>query len=93
MTRFTPIATRTGPTEMRNAPRKLVLMQATIISADGPMRVQVKDITAAGARVQCRHPLKQGCDVLFKRGELFCAGRITWTKQGEAGLQFYREVD
>ena len=34
-----------APSEMRDAPRKHVLMQATIISPEGPQRVFVKDLT------------------------------------------------
>ena len=77
--------------EMRDAPRKHVLMQATIISPDGPQRVFVKDLTPTGARIQPEYPLEQGWDVIFKRGEEFRAARVAWTKGDEAGLQFYRE--
>lgn len=80
------------PDEMRDAPRKHVLMQATIISPDGPQRVFVKDLTPTGARVQPEHKLEEGWDVIFKRGEEFRAARIAWTTGDEAGLQFYGEA-
>ena len=79
-----------APSEMRDAPRKHVLMQATIISPEGPQRVFVKDLTLTGARIQWEYPLEDGWDVIFKRGEEFRAARVAWTWGDEAGLQFYR---
>ena len=87
MSHYSPIA----PGEMRDAPRKHVLMQATIISPEGPQRVFVKDLTTTGARIQSEYPLEESWDVIFKRGEEFRAARVAWTKGDEAGLQFYRE--
>jgi len=78
---------------MRDEPRKRVLMQATIISVDGPQRVFVKDLTPTGARIQCEHALKEGWDVVFKRGDEFRAAGVAWASKDEAGLQFYREPD
>lgn len=80
------------PSEMRDAPRKHVLMQATIISVAGPQRAFVKDLNATGARIQCEHRLTEDGDVIFKRGEEFRAARVAWINQDEAGLQFYRET-
>ena len=79
------------PTELRNAPRKHVLMQATIIGADGSQLAFVKDLALTGARIQCERPLKEGADVLFKRGDDCRAAHIAWIRKEEAGLQFYRE--
>ncbi len=81
-----------APSEARDGPRKRVLMQATIISADGPQRAFVKNLTATGARLQCEHALNEDWDVIFKRGDDFRAARVAWTKDDEAGLQFYRDA-
>ena len=76
--------------DLRDAPRKHVLMHATIITFDGPQRVSVKDMTATGARILCEHTIQQDSDVIFRRGDEFRAARVAWTKKDEAGLQFYR---
>lgn len=83
---------RIAPSEMRDAPRKHVLMQATIHGADGQQRAFVKDLTPTGARIQCDRPLDEESDVLFRRGEICRAARVAWSNGDEAGLQFYREL-
>ena len=80
------------PLNMRDAPRKHVLMQATLISAEGPQRVFVKDLTPSGAKLQCQYPLEEDCDVIFKRGGEFRAARVAWTNGDEGGLQFYKSA-
>lgn len=90
MSMYRPIDIATS--ELRDAPRKHVLMQAIVLSSDGPQRVFVKDLTPTGARIQWEYPLQQGWDVIFKRREEFRAARVAWTKGDEAGLQFYREA-
>jgi hypothetical protein len=79
--------------DMRDAPRKHVLMQATIISPDGPHRAFIKDLAMTGARIQCDEPLKEGWDVVFERGDDFRAARVVWSTKDEAGLQFYRDAE
>ena len=84
--------TRIEPAELRDAPRKHVLMQATIVGAGGSQRVFVKDLTLTGARIQYeRDDLEEGDDVIFKRGDDFRAACVAWTRKGEAGIQFYNE--
>ena len=89
MSEYSPI--RIASAEMRDATRKRVLMQATIISIDGPQRISIKDLTSSGARIHCERRLEEGWDIIFKRGELFIAARVAWATKDEAGLQFYRE--
>lgn len=87
MSRYAPIA----PSDLRDSPRKHVLMHAIIITTDGPQRVHVKDLTLTGARILCEHSIQPDSDVIFKRGDDFRAARVAWTRGEEAGLQFYRE--
>ena len=79
--------------EMRDNIRKRVLMQTTIISVGGPQRAYVRDLSPSGARIICEHRLEEGCDIIFKRGDMFVAARIAWVTSEEAGVQFYRELD
>ena len=91
MTIHKPVRPADG--ELRDSARKHVLMQATIITVDGPQRVHVRDLTPRGARISCEYRLKQDWDLVFKRGDLFLAARVVWTRKETAGLQFYRQVN
>lgn len=75
--------------EMRDAPRKHVLMQATIISPAGPQLAIIRDMTLTGARIQPERPLEQDWELIFKRGADIRPARVVWTTGEEAGLQFY----
>lgn len=72
--------------------RKRVLMNATIIDADGTHQVRVVDLNSFGARIACTRVIPIGEDLIFKRGALFIAARVAWSKRDGAGLQFYREI-
>jgi hypothetical protein len=78
--------------DVRGAPRKRVLMQATLMSVGGSQQASIKDLTSSGARVRCEQRLEEGWDVVFKRGDLFIAARVAWATRDEAGLEFYRIV-
>lgn len=83
---------RIAASELRDAPRKHVLMHAVVISGEGPQRVHVKDLALTGARILTERRLEEGWDVIFKRGDDFRAARVAWARKDEAGLQFYREA-
>lgn len=79
--------------DLRKLPRKRVLMHATIVSADGPRRVRVVDLTPWGAHLAPGHGLSSGSDVLFKRDVFAIAARVVWIARAGAGLEFYRKID
>lgn len=76
----------------RSNERKRVLMNATVIDSDGSEQVRVVDLNSLGARIACSRVLPVGEDLIFKRGALFIAGRVAWSKRDGAGLEFYREI-
>jgi hypothetical protein len=78
--------------DLRRAPRRRVLMEAMIISAEGTQRARINDLTQAGARISCRRLLKQDQDVIFSRGQLFVAAPVAWAAGANAGLEFYRHL-
>jgi hypothetical protein len=83
----------TGQTRVqRSSERKRVLMNATIIDADGTHQVRVVDLNSLGARIACTRVIPVGEDLIFRRGGLFIAARVAWSKRDGAGLQFYREI-
>jgi hypothetical protein len=93
MSKFTPILVPSdADADLRDGKRRHVLMRATVIGIDGPQSAHVRDLTSTGARVRCDPPLREGEDVMLKRGDLFVPARVAWTTKDEAGLQFYREL-
>jgi hypothetical protein len=76
----------------RGLERKRVLMVATLFTCDGAQRVRVRDLTPAGAQLQLDSSVSPGSDVIFKRGNLFAAAHIAWTKDCWAGIRFYRTL-
>lgn len=72
--------------------RTRVLMTAVVFTAEGAHRVRIQDLSATGARVLTDRHIADGRDAMFKRGELFAAGRIVWSEHDRAGISFYRQL-
>ncbi|HEY1215298.1 MAG TPA: PilZ domain-containing protein [Bryobacteraceae bacterium] len=72
--------------------RTRVLMTAILFTPSGAQKVRIQDLSARGAKVLTDGHIVDGCDALFKRGVLFAAARIVWSRDGKAGLSFYREL-
>ena len=82
-----------GPqTPERNSQRKRVLMSGTLFTRDGAQRVRVRDLTAVGAQLQLDSNISPGSDAIFKRGSLFAAAHVAWTRDLCAGIRFYRPL-
>ena len=77
----------------RRTSRKRVLMTATIISQDGIQQARIRDWSTSGVQISCGHPPTTDTDVIFKRGQVFVAARVAWMCKGDAGLEFYRQID
>jgi hypothetical protein len=76
----------------REPARRRVLMRATVYTPDGAFTVWIRDISSSGAQVASESRLPSGCDVIVKRGALFAAAHIAWSKAGSAGIEFYRDL-
>jgi len=79
-------------TKRQTRSRTRVLMTATVISSVGSHKVLVRDISRTGAQIYADNRVPKGHDVCFGRGKMFVAAHIAWSRQGVAGLQFYREL-
>ena len=79
--------------ESRKIDRKHVLLNATIISAEGTQLARIKDLSANGVRISCGRPLTEHSDVIFERDTIFVAARVAWTSKTVAGLEFYRQLN
>ena len=76
----------------RKGERRRVLMRGTVFSPDGAHVVWIRDISTDGALVAGDETLPANCDVIFKRGPIFAAGRIAWSNETGAGVKFYRDL-
>ncbi|HUP66946.1 MAG TPA: PilZ domain-containing protein [Sphingomicrobium sp.] len=76
----------------RKGERRRVLMRGTVFGPDGAHIVWIRDISSDGALVSADDRLPDNCDVIFKRGSLFAAGRMAWTNDNGAGIKFYRDL-
>lgn len=69
--------------------RRAVLLTATLFAGEATHSVIIRNISATGARLLCKVPLVENCEVVLKKRPIFADARVVWSKQGEAGLQFY----
>jgi hypothetical protein len=76
----------------RRGKRTRVLLNGALFTRDGLINVRVKDVSAEGAHVQAEIEVQSNCDVVFRKGSLFVAARVTWTRRKDAGLRFYRDL-
>ncbi len=67
-------------------------MTGILFTPDGALRVRLRDLSSTGADVLAETPMLSNCDALFRKGQVFVATRVMWSKDKEAGLRFYREL-
>src|SRR4051812_12044474 len=73
-------------------PRKRVLMRGTLFTPDGAFNVWVRDVSSTTAQISCKERLPVGCDVIFKRGEIFAAAHVASANEAGASVKFYRKL-
>ena len=76
----------------KRGPRKRVLVRGTLFTPDGAFVIWVRDVSSKGALISCKDRLPIGCDVIFKRGEIFAAAHVAWANESGAGVEFYRKL-
>ena len=77
----------------RKGNRTRVLMRGTIFAPHGASVAWIRDISNEGALIAVEVDLPVDCDVIFKRGPIFVAAHVAWSRDGTAGLNFYRPLD
>ena len=77
---------------IRAGERKRVLMRGTVFCPNGAHVVWIRDISSKGAMVSADDQLPQQCDVIFKRGQIFAAAHIRWSRDKLAEVEFYRQL-
>ena len=76
----------------RALPRTRVLLNGTLMTPDGVVRIRIRDVSNVGAQIWSERPVSEGCDAVLKRGRTFAAARVVWADDQWAGLRFYREL-
>ena len=76
----------------RQSARTKVLMRGAVYGPEGAMVAWIRDISNDGALVTIDGSLAAGSDVIFKRGPIFAAAQVAWSRGGSAGLNFYRQL-
>lgn len=80
------------PGVSRAEKRTKVLMIGTLLTPEGAQKVKIRDISSTGAHLSSTGRITDGCDALFKRGSLFAAARVAWSRNDQAGIEFYRDL-
>lgn len=77
----------------RRTKRTRVLMTGTLMTPYGAFKVRIRDISRTGAQIGAEAMVPPDCDAILKRGSLFAAARVSWSRGSEAGLRFYRQLE
>ena len=80
------------PGVSRAETRTKVLMIGTLLTPEGAHKVTIRNISSTGAHLSSTGRIADGCDALFKRGSLFAAARVAWSRSDQAGIEFYRDL-
>ena len=75
----------------RAGERGRLIWSAVLITRTGPVPARLANLSEGGAKVAIQKPIDGLDDVILQTKQMFAAARVVWTKDGEAGLEFYRE--
>ncbi|HEY0027356.1 MAG TPA: PilZ domain-containing protein [Allosphingosinicella sp.] len=78
----------------RSAKRARVLLAAKLrTGSGGEIDVRLRDLSQKGALVEGKSLPPPGSEVVFHRGSITVPGRVAWTGEGKAGLEFAYGID
>jgi hypothetical protein len=72
----------------RSSRRRRVFLSARLATPAGEYPVQIRDISATGARVEGADLPRANSNVVLKRGAFTGFGRLVWVDGGVGGLEF-----
>ncbi len=82
-----------GITQNRRARRSHVLMAASIEAEGIAVAVKLRNLSAEGALVEGDQLPAVGSRVMFRKKELYLAGRVAWITANRAGIAFDTRLD
>jgi hypothetical protein len=84
---FQPFGNEHGR-EARRFVRQPMMLAARLILVSGERGVNIRDLSAGGARIAGEDLPPVGADVMLKRGDFESFGTIAWLSNGQAGIAF-----
>lgn len=72
----------------RGSRRRRVFLSAKLSTTSGEHAVQIRDISATGARIEGGSLPRTGSAVVLKRGTFMGFGRLVWAEGGAGGIVF-----
>lgn len=79
--------------DRRVYPRVSVALPAFLQAEGQRHAVQLLDVSAGGAKLNCSTGLKAGTKVMLDCGGLACAAEVRWQNGGIMGVKFEAELD
>lgn len=79
--------------DRRATPRVRVALPASLQVGTKRLSVQILDLSAGGAKLNCATEFAAGTSVLLDCGTLACSGVVRWNGGGTLGLCFDAELD
>ena len=79
--------------DRRAYPRVLVALPAFLEADDARHSVQILDLSAGGAKVDCGASLSSGTNVILQSGTLRREAVVRWKAGGALGICFKSELD
>jgi hypothetical protein len=77
----------------RGSRRRRVLLSARLSTTTGEQAVQIRDISATGARIEGGSLPRVDSPVVLKRGTFMGFGRLVWADGGAGGILFDEPLD
>lgn len=79
--------------ESRFDPRTKLLLAAVLSYGERSVSCHVRNLSLRGAMIQAAEVPPQHATVTLRRGNLFSAGEVAWTRSGLLGLRFSTDLD
>lgn len=77
----------------RTEDRRKMFLAATLRMGKLTARCRIRDMTRAGALVECESTIPIGTTVVIARGELSVAGEVKWSRSTHFGMKFSDSIE
>ena len=77
----------------RRAPRRRVLLAATLETPAGERAVKLRNLSSTGAMIELDRPPGEGTEVVFRRGGIVARGLVVWAAGSLLGMHFAAPID
>jgi hypothetical protein len=78
-----------SPVQNRRRRRANVLLTAIVESCGRTLDAKLRNLSAEGALIEADVLPPEGTEISFRRGDLAVPGKVIWTSNRRAGIQFH----